>query len=119
MESEEKPSLGDIRNCLLSSLDFAEGYARVHPEYAHAVKHLSAEIKRIRSELGSPHELCAPSSSLHDIMNMLVAARVMASVMAERHSDNREALDRFVKDLKQTQEEFVRKVRPEPLVHQK
>jgi hypothetical protein len=114
MESAtDRPTLWDIRSCLLSSLDFANEFAHDRPEYAAAVARFSQEIRRIKKELITSFKDDLVLSPLHDIVNGLTGARGMASVMAERHPEKSGPLTQFVEGLQHAQEEFIRKVRPE------
>ena len=45
---DDRPSIWDIRACLLSSLDFAENFAHNRPEFADAVTHFSQEVRKIK-----------------------------------------------------------------------
>ena len=113
MQSDDRPSIRDIRISLLSSLDFAEGFARDQPEHAVAVINFSQEIRRIKQELMSSFEVDSIRPSLHDIVTGLTGARAFASVMAERHPEKSGPLTEFVKGLGHAQEEFIQKVRPD------
>ena len=62
--------------------------------------------------MSSFEEGSAPSS-LHDIVNGLMVARMMASIMAEHHPEKSDTLTRFEEGLEHAHEEFIRKVRPE------
>ena len=112
MLSDDGPSIWDIRNCLLSSLDFAEGFARDRPEYAAAVSHFSQDLRRIKNEFMLRCEEGSASSSLPDIVNGLTGARAMALIMAERNPAKREAFTCFVEEFIQAQQQLVREVHP-------
>jgi hypothetical protein len=109
--ADDRPSLWDLRACLLSSVDFADDFAHNRPEYAADVTRFSQEIRRIKKELMSSFEKGSAPSSLPDIVNGLTGARAMASIMAEHHPEKSGLLTRFVEDLKNAQEEFIGKVR--------
>jgi len=109
--ADDRPSLGDIRAGLLSSVDFADDFAYNRPEYAADVTRFSQEIRRIKKELMSSFEESSAPSSLPDILVGLSGARAMASIMAERHPEKSGPLTRFVEGLKHAQEEFIGKVR--------
>jgi hypothetical protein len=114
MESEtDRPTLGDVRSYLLSSLDFAEGYAHHQPEHASAVARFSQELRRLKNELMSSFEKGSVQAPLHDIVNGLTGARAMAEIMAERHPEKSGPLTQFVEGLKHAQAEFIEKVRPQ------
>ena len=113
MRSADELSVWDLHNHLLSSVDFAEDFARNRPEYAAAVTSFSQDIRRIKKELMSSFEEGSAPSSLHDIMNGLTCAKAMASIMAEHHPEKSGPLTRFVESLKHAQEEFIQKVRPD------
>lgn len=82
MQSDDKPSIWDIRNCLLSSLDFAESFARDQPELIAAVAIFSQEICEDQKEFMNSFNGSSASSSLPDIVNGLRARGAMASIMA-------------------------------------
>jgi hypothetical protein len=105
---DDKPSLWDVRACLLSSLDHAEDFARTYPLHAAAVTRFAQELRRLKSEL-MDEEGSGPST-LHDIVNGLTGARAMASILSEYHPDKSGALTRFKEGLIHTQEEFLVKV---------
>jgi hypothetical protein len=113
MESDDRPSIWDVRTCLLSSLDFAEDFAHIRPEHAAAVTNFSQEIRKIKRELMSSFDEGSAPSSLHDIVNGLTGARAMVSIMAERHPEERGLLTRFLDGLRHAQEEFIQQVRPD------
>jgi hypothetical protein len=110
--ADDRPSLRDIRACLLSSVDFADDFAHNRPEYAADVARFAQEIRRIKKELMSSIEEGSASSSLPDIVNGLTGARAMASIMAEHHPEKSGPLTRFVEELKHAQEELIGKVHP-------
>jgi len=62
--------------------------------------------------MSSFEEGSAPST-LYDMAHGLTGARAMASLMAERHPERSDLLNRFVEGLDDAQKEFIRKVRPE------
>jgi len=109
----DSPSIWDIRACLLSSVDFAEEFAHNRPEYTDAVTRFSQEIRRIKKELMSAFDEDLVQAPLHDIVNGLVGARGIASIMAERHPEKSGPLAQFEDGLNHAQEEFIRKVRPD------
>jgi hypothetical protein len=109
---DDRPSLWDLRSCLLSSLDFAEDFARNRPEHAAAVASFSQDIRRIKSELMSSFEESSAESSLHDIVTGLSGARAMASIMAEHHPEKSQPLEGFARALAHTQKNFIRSVQP-------
>jgi hypothetical protein len=111
--ADDRPSLGDLRACLLSSVDFAEDFARNRPEYTDAVTRFTQEVLRIKRELMTAFQDDLHLAPLHDIVNGLTGARGMASIMAERHPEKSGPLTRFVEGLEHAQEEFIRKVKPE------
>jgi hypothetical protein len=111
--ADDRPSLWDLRVCLLSSVDFADDFAHNRPEYVADVTRFSQEIRRIKRELMSSFEEGSAPLSLHDIVNGLMGARAMASIMAEHHPEKSVPLTRFVEGLKHAQEEFVGKVHPQ------
>src|SRR5689334_2718825 len=111
--TDKRPTVWDIRGCLLSSVDFAKDYALHRPEHAPAMTSFVEEIERIKKELLSSFEESSFPSSLPDILNGLIGASAIASIMAERHPERSGALNSFVEDLKDVQQEFIRKVRPE------
>jgi hypothetical protein len=112
MKSEsDRPSVWDVRACLLSSVDFAEDFALDRPEFADAVIRFSQEVRRIKKELMTSFKDDLVLAPLHDIVNGLVGARGMASIMAERHPEKSGPLIQFVEGLKHAQEEFIGKVR--------
>jgi len=108
---DDRPSLWDLRACLLSSVDFADDFAHNRPEYAADVTRFSQEIRRIKKELMRSFEEGSAPSSLPDIVNGLSGARAMASIMAEHHPEMSGPLARFVEGLKNAQEEFIGKLR--------
>jgi len=114
MKSEaDRPSIWDLRGQLLSSVDFAEDFAHNRPEFADAVNRFTEEVRRIKKELMTSFEEDLVLAPLHDIVNGLVGARAMASIMAERHPEKHGPLTRFEEGLKHAQDEFIRKVRPQ------
>ena len=113
MQSEERPSIWDLRSFLLSSLDFAEDFANNCPEHAAAVTRYSQEIRRIKEELMITLQDDSYPSSLHDVLNGIIGARAMAPIIAERHPEKTGPLTKFVENLKRAQEEFIGKVRPD------
>ena len=113
MESEtDRPTLWDIRNGLLSSLDFAEGYAHHQPKHASDVACFSQELRRLKNELMSAFEKDSVPTP-HDILVGLIVARAGAIIMAERHPEKSGPLTQFVEGLKHAQAEFMGKVRPQ------
>jgi hypothetical protein len=110
--ADDRPSLWDLRACLLSSVDFADDFAHSRPEYAAAVTRFSQEIWRIKKELMSSIKEGSAPSSLHDIVNGLTGARAMASIMAEYHPEKSGPLTQFVEGLKHAQAELIGKVHP-------
>jgi hypothetical protein len=109
---DDRPSIWDLRACLLSSVDSAEEFAHDLPESAATVTRFAQEIRRIIKELMSSfHGRLAPPSPFFKIMDGLTGARALASKMAERDPENSEALMRFVESLIHAQEEFRRRVR--------
>ncbi len=111
--ADDRPSLWDLRACLLSSVDFADDFAHNQPEYAADVTRFSQEIRRIKKQLMSSLEQGSAPSSLPAIVNGLTGARAMASILAERYPEKSVPLTRFVEGLKDAQEEFIGKVRPQ------
>ena len=111
--TDDRPSLWEIRSCLLSSVDFAEDFAHNRPECAVAVTSFLQDIRRIKKELMSSFEEGSASSSLPDIVNGLMGARTMASIMAERHPERSGPLSKFVEDLNLAQKQLIRSLRPE------
>jgi hypothetical protein len=107
--ADDRPSLWDIRACLLSSLDFADEFAHDRPEYAAAVARFSQEIRRIKKELMTSFKDDLVLAPLHDIVNGLTGATGMASIMAERHPEKSGPLTRFVEALQHAQNEFIAK----------
>jgi hypothetical protein len=113
MESEkDRPTLWDIRSCLLSSLDFAEGYAHHQPKHASDVACFSQELRRLKNELMSLFEKDSVPAP-HDIVVGLTGARAIAAIMAECHPEKSGPLTQFVEGLKHAQAEFIGKVRPQ------
>ncbi|MBU6481338.1 MAG: hypothetical protein KGS09_12425 [Nitrospirae bacterium] len=108
----DRPSLWDIRSCLLSSIDHAEDFAQHRPEHLAAVARFSQDIQRIKQELMSSFEQTSFPSSLPDIINGLTGARAMASIIAERHPEQSATLTGFVEKLSRTQEKLIQSVRP-------
>ena len=111
--ADDRPSIWNLRTCLLSSVDFAEEFASNQPEHTLAVTSFVQDIRRIQKELMTSFKEGAPPSSLHDIINGLTGARAMASIMAERYPENSGLLIRFEEDLKHALEKLIRSVRPE------
>jgi len=113
MESgTDRPTLWDIRSCLLSSLDFAEGYAHHQPKHASDVARFSQELRRLKSELMRSFEKDSLPTP-HDIVVGLTGARAMAGIMAERHPEKSGPLTQFVEGLKHAQAEFIGKAYPQ------
>ncbi len=110
--ANDRPSVWDLRSQLLSSIDFAEDFARNRPEYTDAVTRFTQEVLRIKRELMTAFQDDLHLAPLHDIVNGLTGARGMASIMAERHPERSGPLSRFEEGLKHAQEEFIGKVRP-------
>ena len=113
--ASDRPSVWDLRTYLLSSLDFAEYFARNRPEHAGAVARFSNEVRRIKNEVMSSFDKTSAPSSLHDIVNGLTRAKAIASNMAERHPEKSGPLTKFEGDLKHAQQELIQSVRPEVL----
>lgn len=113
MESAiERPTIGDIRNHLLSGLDFAEGYAHHQPEHASDVTRLLEEVRRLKSELMSSFEN-EVQVSLHNVVLGIGTARMMAEFMAERDPEKCGPLMQFAESLKHAYAEFIGKVIPQ------
>jgi hypothetical protein len=106
-----RPTIWDLRACLLSSLGFAEDLARNQPEHATALALFSDELRRIRRELMN-QDPSTPSSSLHDIVNGLTGARGIASIMAQRFPDKSPALTKLEEELARAGNELIQKVCP-------
>ena len=113
MKSADELSVWDTRRRLLSSVDYLEGFTHHRPEHAADVTSFSQEIRRFQKELMSSFEKGYPPSSLHEVVHELTGARLMASIMAERHPDKSGPLTEFVEGLGHAQEEFVRRVWPD------
>lgn len=111
MESEaDRPTVWDVRNSLLSTLDHLEGYAHYRPEHASAVSRFSQELRSLKNELMRSLEAGSAQTSLHDIVNDLTVAHAFASIMAERHPEKGGPLTQFVEGLKQAKKEFIGEV---------
>jgi len=109
---DDRPSIWDIRACLLSSVHSAEDFAHDSPESAASVTRFTQEIRRIIKELMSSfYGRLAPPSPFQHFMDGLSSARTMASIMAQRDFENREALTRLMEGLIYAQEEFRRSFR--------
>jgi len=106
------PSVRDLHESLLFLLDVAEELAHNRPEYAAAVTSFSHEIRRIKKELMSSFEL---GSVRHEnaILNELIRAKVIASLLEEHHPEKRDILTKFQVDLGHAWDELTRKVWPD------
>jgi hypothetical protein len=111
--ANDRPSVWDIRACLLSSVDFAQDFAEDHPEFADAVEHFSHEVRRIKKQLMASLRDDSIPASLHDIVNGVTGARGNASVMAERYPEKSGVLNLFEEDLTQALKNLVRTIRPD------
>jgi hypothetical protein len=109
---DDRPSIGDIRTCLLSSIDFAEDLAHNRPEHAAAIGSFLENIRRVKRELMSSFEEGSTRSSLPDIVNGLTGARAMALIMAKHHPEKGDLLHGFVQSLNNIQEKLVRSIQP-------
>jgi hypothetical protein len=111
MESEaDRPTVWEVRNSLLSTLDHLEDYAHHRPEHASAVSRFSQELRSLKNALMRSLEAGPAQTSLHDIVHDLTVAHTFASIMAERHPEKSAPLTQFVEGLKQAHEEFFREV---------
>ena len=108
--ADDGPSVWDVRRCLLSSVDYLEGFAHHRSEHATAVTSFSQEIRRIQKELMSSFEEDYPPSSLHEVVAGLMGAKAIVWAMAERHPEKSVPLTGFVESLKHAQEEFIQRV---------
>lgn len=111
--ADDRPSIWDLRRCLLSSIDFAEDFASNQPEHAVAVASFVQDIRRIKKELMTSFKEGSAPSSLHDIINGLTGARAMASIMAEHHPEKSGFLSKLEEDVNLAQKGLLRSVRPE------
>jgi hypothetical protein len=111
--ADNSPSFWNIRACLLSSLDFAEDFASNSPDHAANVARFSQELRRLKKDLMTSFEGDLVLAPLHDIVNGLMGARGMASIMAERHPEKSGPLRQFVEGLIHAQAEFIGKARPQ------
>ena len=109
--ADESPSFWNVRTSLLSSLDFAEDFARNCRDHAADVAHFTDELRRHKKDLMTSFESDIVPAPLQDIVNGLMDARVMASMMAERHPKKSGPLTQFVDGLEHAQTEFMGKVR--------
>jgi hypothetical protein len=111
--TNDRPSVWDIRACLLSCVDWAQDFAEDHPEFADAIEHFSQEVWRIKKQLMASLRDDSIPASLHDIVNGVMGARAGALVMAERHPEKSGALNLFEEDLTQALKNLVRTIRPD------
>lgn len=109
-EDQQHATLGKIRIALLSSLDFAAGFARQHPEHAAAVAWYSHAIRTALQQVMEDFERGAPPT-WHDVMLGSIAARGMAELLAERVPEKQEVLSRFEHAVLEAQNTFTRDVK--------
>ena len=110
--ADDSPSFWNIRNWLLSSLDFAEDFTSNCPIHAADVARFTHELRRLKKDLMTSFEGDVVLAPLHDIVTGLMGARGMGSIMAERHPEKSGPLTQFVEGLEHAQAEFIGKVRP-------